>query len=59
MRLGIREGGLHRLLGQSVVKSKGSLEHGSNSVIEGEREAAIRRPSWYEMTLMDQECRLS
>ena len=42
MRLGIREGGLHRLLGQSVVNSKGSLEHGSMSVTESMRLLFVR-----------------
>ena len=55
MRLGIRDGALYRLLGQPLVKSKGSLDYGSLSVTDGEREASLNRLTWYEMALMDEE----
>jgi hypothetical protein len=61
VRLGIKEGKMYRLLGQPVVgfrrslalSSRESLEFGSVSVRE--HEALLSRPTWYEMTLMEEE----
>lgn len=39
--LGVRQGRLYRLLGQHVVRSKESLEHGSVSMIEREQQAYL------------------
>jgi hypothetical protein len=63
MRLGIREGMLYRLLGQPVVESKGTLDQRSMPKTEsGGRVASSKTAksvSWYDMTSMDEENRLS
>ena len=46
---------MYKLLGKPVVKSKGSLEHGLVSVTKGEHDASLCRPTWYEMTPLDEE----
>ena len=61
--LGIREGSLYKLAGEVVVGFRGSLElssrwimgFGSVLVTQREREALLTNPTWYEMTLMEEE----
>ena len=50
-------GKMYKLLGQHIVGSRGSLE--LKSMLVKEHEALLSRPTWYEMTLMDEERRLS
>jgi hypothetical protein len=63
VRLGIREGMMYRVLGQPVVGSKGILDRRSVSETESSGPVAssktVKSVSWYDMTLMDEENRLS
>jgi hypothetical protein len=63
VRLGIREGMMYRVLGQLVVGSKGILDQRSLSVAESCGRVASSKTaksvSWYDMTLMDEQSRIS
>jgi hypothetical protein len=55
--LGVRYERLYRLLGQTVIGFKGILDSGSVSVTDGceTSSSTVRRLTWYEMTLMEEE----
>jgi alkyl hydroperoxide reductase subunit AhpF len=63
VRLGIREGMMYKVMGQHVVESKGILDHRSVSETESSGRVASHKTAkpvnWYDMTLMDEESRLS
>jgi hypothetical protein len=60
VRLGIRECMMCRVLGQHVVGSKWILDHRLVSKTEsGGPVASSKTVNWYDMTLMDEENRLS
>jgi hypothetical protein len=59
MRLGIREGMMYKVLGQPIVGSKEILDQRSVSVESSGRVASSKTQSWYDMTLMDEESRIS
>jgi hypothetical protein len=63
VRFGIREGMMYRVLGQPVVGSKGILDQISVSVVESSGRVASSKTaksiSWYDMTLMDEQSKIS
>jgi hypothetical protein len=63
VRLSIRKGMMYKVLEQPVVGSKGILDRRSVAKTESIRRVASSKTaksvSWYDMTLMDEESRLS